>query len=151
MGFVPLVLWFISVTSLLLLLTRSTLKSSQRKLAEANGAYQEAKSAFLTAVDNLSDRADRVVGLTDLAKRVNQSSDFVSQSSWLAADKALYQLLTSSSTSDGLIEVRLALIAAARSMISYQNAAKSYNGFVTTLPTMYGAILFGFKKHEPKP
>lgn len=151
MGFVPLVLWFICVTTLLLLLTRSTLKRSKARVLEAQETYHSARALFLDTYNQLAGTQTVLPELAELVKQVSNGADFVPQSQWLTTDKLLYKRMSETDASDALNNTRMTLIATAKAMVSYQNAAKSYNDFVTTLPTVYGALLFGFKKHELKP
>ena len=148
MGYVPLVIWFVCVTTILLLLTHSTLARTYKAVVTKKLAYQELSAALLSALvlldqDSLPASLGRLVGQLP---GVAINPEAISKMTWLEADKAMFTLLAQAPATSPLHDVRPKLVAAAQMLHHYQTALQSYNEFVSTLPTSYGAFLFGYKR-----
>lgn len=153
MGFVPLVIWFCCVTTLLLLVSTATLARTRKQADAAKERWQDSWLAWQGAIASLSQElrgqlpADVQYLLTQ-THGIAAPEAVLKSFSWHKADVSLYQYLQSNATNEQVARLRQSLVASAKAQHSYQKAAEAYNGFVKTLPTSYGAILFGYKPHQ---
>ena len=149
MGYVPLVIWFVCVTTLLLLLTRATLARGYKSALEKQKDLQDLVDDLLSSFNALDIKA-LPSPIQVLKVRLSESAigirELPSKDIWLAADKELYKLQMVPEPQEWVLNTRPKVVAAAKMLYKAEVAKKSYNDFVKTLPTSYGAFMFGYKQ-----
>lgn len=145
MGYVPLAIWFVCITTLLLILTRATLARMKKQVTLLAEEYSQNRATLMVLLEGISATPAEVSTLVkDLA--ASKTVPVLEQKiDWLAADKALYRWLQAEDHAQ-FQSAREALVATAKLHHKLIKNVEAYNGFVKTPPTQYGAWLFGYAR-----
>ena len=130
-------------------MTKATLARGYNAALANQKVLQDLIDELLTTLNSL-DLEAFPVSIKILKKRLSEYAigvgELPSKDVWLAADKSLYTLQMAEKPEEWVLNARPKVVAAAKMLYQTEVSKKSYNDFVKTLPTSYGAFLFGYKQ-----